>query len=545
MKRIVTLAFALFVITALWAQTELRNGSQVTGTLARNRVPVSYTFTVPEWLGDGHITVETTGSTDTFLEVYLGNEKLIEDDNSGQNNNARIANLRILAGRTYRIDVRGASDRVRGQFSIRLEFDQSQVQRERREQEREQQERQAQIRREQQEQQERERQALAEFDVNRSGQLSRYGGTEIDVVIPSSVAGRTITVISDGAFRNNQSITSVIIPEGVTRIGDNAFSGCTALVSVTLPSTLTDIGSGAFSGCTALASISLPPSLRTIGYRALSGTAITELSISPEITSFDISGMNGLTLTLSEGITGIRDRQFENVSGLIAVNLPSTIREIGRSAFYRTGISSIVIPEGVTRINDDTFYGCNALTSITLPSTLKEIGGGAFNGTRITEITIPSGVTRFGQNTFPGSLRTVTYAEGTTRIMTSIGVSGLRSVTTINLPSTLTEIGDLVFRETGITSIVIPEGVTSIGGHTFSQCYYLTSVTLPSTISSIGNGAFFDCISLSTVIIPSSVTRIQFGEQVFIKNPDTGFNVVPFDQATSTALQRVGYRGNF
>ena len=64
-----------------------------------------------------------------------------------------------------------------------------------------------------------------------------------------------------------------------------------------------------------------------------------------------------------------------------------------------------------------------------------------------------------------------------------------------------------------IISVIIPEGVTSIGDWTFVKLENLTSITIPNSVTSIGDGAFAVCRSLTSVTIPNSVTSI--GEGVF------------------------------
>lgn len=84
-----------------------------------------------------------------------------------------------------------------------------------------------------------------------------YNGTAAEVEIPSVVAGKPVTEI--GYFKNqlagdsvlwkNETVTSVIIPEGVTRINGCAIYGCTALTEVTLPASVIVIDHHAFYGC--------------------------------------------------------------------------------------------------------------------------------------------------------------------------------------------------------------------------------------------------------------------------------------------------------
>lgn len=84
--------------------------------------------------------------------------------------------------------------------------------------------------------------------------ISRYIGTETDIVIPSQIDGKTVSAIGNvtgttGAFEGCTNITAVVIPEGVTEIQDNAFYGCTSLETVTIPSSVTLLRNCAFCDC--------------------------------------------------------------------------------------------------------------------------------------------------------------------------------------------------------------------------------------------------------------------------------------------------------
>ena len=87
--------------------------------------------------------------------------------------------------------------------------------------------------------------------------------------------------------------------------------------------------------------------------------------------------------------------------------------------------------------------------------------------------------------------------------------SGLTSLT---LPSGVTSIGGGTFKGcSGLTSMIIPSGVTSIGKEAFYGCSGLTSLTIPSSVTSIGELAFEGCSGLTSMTIPSSVTSIGWG----------------------------------
>ena len=102
--------------------------------------------------------------------------------------------------------------------------------------------------------------------------------------------------------------------------------------------------------------------------------------------------------------------------------------------------------------------------------------------------------------------------------VTSIGgrafyLSGLTSVT---IPNSVTSIGDWAFTSCwGLTSVTIPDSVASIGDGAFYECESLTSVTIGASVTSIGDSAFSGCFGLTSVTIGSSVTSL--GDQAFVE----------------------------
>ena len=85
---------------------------------------------------------------------------------------------------------------------------------------------------------------------------------------------------------------------------------------------------------------------------------------------------------------------------------------------------------------------------------------------------------------------------------------------------------------TGLTSVTIPAGVTSIGEQAFQNCTGFTSVTIPASVTSIGSYVFQNCTGLTSVTIPAGVTSI--GSQAFVVWTNTQTINVPFANAGAT-----------
>ena len=96
----------------------------------------------------------------------------------------------------------------------------------------------------------------------------------------------------------------------------------------------------------------------------------------------------------------------------------------------------------------------------------------------------------------------------------SIGSAAFVSsaLTSVIIPNSVTSIGDSAFSYcASLTSVIIPSSVTSIGDSAFSYCTSLTTLTIPNSVTSIADGAFAGCTGLTTFTIPNSVTRIAGG----------------------------------
>jgi len=106
-------------------------------------------------------------------------------------------------------------------------------------------------------------------------------------------------------------------------------------------------------------------------------------------------------------------------------------------------------------------------------------------------------------------IKTVIVGDGVTSIGDSV-FSSCSNLTSVEISDSVTSIGSNAFSHCSLTSITIPDGVTSIGDGAFQGCSSLASVEIPNGITRICQNVFQGCSSLTSVTIPDSVTRIDF-----------------------------------
>ena len=178
----------------------------------------------------------------------------------------------------------------------------------------------------------------------------------------------------------------------------------------------------------------------------------------------------------------------------------------------RNKIKKVVIENGVTRIGSLAFCDYSGLTSISIPNSVTSIGRAAFFGTKWYD-NQPEGLVYTGKvlyaykGTMPSDTK-IKIKEGTIEVVSSAfyDCSGLTSIT---IPNSVTSIGDYAFQNcSGLTTIAIPNSVISIGASAFSGCSGLSSVTIGNSVTSIGSAAFLSCSSLTSVTISNSVENI-------------------------------------
>lgn len=369
------------------------------------------------------------------------------------------------------------------------------------------------------------------------------------------------------SFEGCTALKQILLPGTLETIQENAFKGCTGLEVITIPSTVTTIKEGAFEGCTSLerfdgtyVSADRRYILRDNHVLAFAPAGLTKTTIPEGVTTINAgvfaNNTNIKTVNLSAELITVEDRAFKGCTALPIIRFRTQIASIGEEAFKGcSALRSVYIDADTPpSVGTDAFADCHAslaarVSTGNLPayevdsswSALNIASGQAWNEiwyTTTDESLIEyvdymiynyfhtqelsnsyvdgKGIFSFrddlqvvGQDAFfeNTKLSSIALPEG----VTSIGRRAFmycKSLSSAILPLGLESIEDNAFYFcSSLTSITLPEGITSIGENAF-QCTSLTSITLPASLTSIGKAAFYNC-NISSISLPEGITSIE------------------------------------
>ena len=309
-----------------------------------------------------------------------------------------------------------------------------------------------------------------------------------------------VTEICWYEFHNR--ILKVVVEPGIMNLPENAFHGCEFLTDVSLPEGLIKLGAFAFSNCHSLGTVLLPSTLESIGDLAFGNSGLTGITIPGSVKKIGVSAFDNcyklMRVTLEEGITSIGTSAFYDCKKLTEITLPDSLESMGTDVFKNcVSLKSIVLPQNLTTIPVRAFQGCENLEHVTLPPNTTHIEADAFRECpSLRSITLPA---------------TIQSLHGLPSTLQEIHISDLAAWCTANHSSWnhYLEHAGLYLNGELITDLVLPEGLTSIGGNAFENCTSLKQVTLPSTIQHIGNYAFSNATALHQVIYNGSTDDLN------------------------------------
>lgn len=358
---------------------------------------------------------------------------------------------------------------------------------------------------------------------------------------------KALESLGNGAFSDCESLSNIVLPKSLHAIGHSCFSGCNELstikvspanpylstdgkaifnkdktvlytaiplTSYNVPSTVRELESDAFCSQTDMTSITLPEGLTSIGRSAFSICHILEQLVIPStvksIDAYAFEGCSALSkINIPQGIKSLADGVLSN-SGIKTLDIPSSVNYIGEGAFRNCkSLLSINLPEGLTLLNSDLFEGCEQLSDIQIPSTVTTIKSGAFNDCKaLKTITLPASLSTLENEPYSGSgifsgcsaLKSI-LVEASNKYFESDGTALYNKAkdTLICFPA-------------GVTSVVIPQSVKTIGKKAFCSCDSLQNIMFEDGVSDlvIEQQAFENCKNINKLVITSGIKEAKY-----------------------------------
>lgn len=351
------------------------------------------------------------------------------------------------------------------------------------------------------------------------------------------------TLSTQSPFYRNFDIFSIIIDTGVTSIGENAFASCSSVKDVTFHNTVTRISAHAFDGCTSLEIVEIPNSVTEIGACAFSYTALKYACLPESVKrvgscAFMSCGkLTDVTITAPDCVINESADTFSNTTGvfngLISGAKGSTAQKYAEANSYGFKAFGEEMPAKYFAFDADTgtvlSYNGNA-SEVVIPSKI--------NGTDVKAL---------GDFCFNGcsGLRTVTLPKG----LTSIGDSAFAYCTNlqgVDIPKGVTALGESVFFDCiRLSHVTIPEGVEEIDKNAF-QYSAIKSITIPKSSTGIGYLAFYQCDRLSEIVILNPSSFIYNDSETILNDTLYGFTGTIYAPESSTAHSYADkYKYNF
>ncbi len=321
----------------------------------------------------------------------------------------------------------------------------------------------------------------------------------------------------------NESATKIIIPETynelpVKEIGESAFEGCYDLTSVIIGNSIETIKRQAFYLCDNLTNVELGCSVRTIDSLAFYGCDFSSIDIPNTVTTIGSMAFGACdkltTVAIPNSVKVIDYYAFDNCSNLTKIYIPHSVKLIGYAAFMDCENLTDIYCQAMSQPTEwDSLWlqWCDANVHWDVDMDFGITSDEIYDGP-LTSTLAKDGPYYIVSNC-DQSARTIvipeTYNGLPVKKIDGSAFSHCYSLTSIEIPNSVTSIGNSAFFYCeSLSSIKIPDSVTSIGRETFQYCHSLTNITIPNSVTSIGDYAFLDCKSLANIEIPNSVTSI-------------------------------------
>lgn len=294
------------------------------------------------------------------------------------------------------------------------------------------------------------------YDINSSGMITGYVGSETDLIVPDTIQGKVVKGVGSSAFKGNKKVHSVVLPSTATHIGVEAFQDCTNLEYVKGEG-LTHINISAFAN-SSISEFSFGK-VKNISDKAFYNCKNLK---NVDLTNAEVIGVSafenasGIGIINNDKLTALSNYAFRN-SDVVSVNLPN-LKTLGTSAFEKcANLESVELPI-VTAVPLNAFKNCTSLSAISIPNALS-IGNYAFQASALEKV----------------------YFDN------------------------VETVGNYAFRDIASLKYVFLPNATDVGSSCFYNCPSLKFVYMP-VLYELNANTFFKCSSLASIYLPAVKT---------------------------------------
>lgn len=325
-----------------------------------------------------------------------------------------------------------------------------------------------------------------------------------DLLIPDTVSGQPVVCIASDAFRGNETIVSVSLPDSVTQFGSFCFGYCPNLQMLKFGRYFGEQYTAVHNGSPNLDFLTVDPDNRITHS---DGNCII-LTAAKKV----IMGCRNSVIPDDGSATSLDSYSFASCYGLTSITIPSPVSVIGEYAFNNCrDLEKIEIDDSVTTIGQYALQSCAALKEVRLPAHLTTLDVSLFyNCASLESIRIPGEVTHVGAGCFEDcpSLKNVIIPDSVTEI-SNYAFKNCSSLEQISLPKGLQTLGSAFSGCTSLKEFSYPSEIDRLFSGTFKGCASLKKVTLPNNVETIPRTFLSDCTSLEEAIIPEGVTKLE------------------------------------
>ena len=209
-------------------------------------------------------------------------------------------------------------------------------------------------------------------------------------------------------------------------------------------------------------------------------------------------------VVIDEGVTSIGACAFSQCTNIESIEYPSTLKAIRYGAFSLCyNLESFVIPDGVEIIEDYVFYDCTNLKTVHFPKSVIEIDSEAFEyNSSLESITVDSENPNYSTDEHG-----VLYNKNKT---TLVLYPQAKTLTSYTVPEGVTTIGSHSFSQSKISEINLPDSLKTIEWNAFEYCYNLKEIILPDGVETISSRAFVLCSGIESVKFSSNLKNIGY-----------------------------------